>query len=65
MITNPHIAAQITHERQRDLLADAQQERLIAQAKAVSSAPRQARPVARRLCQLLGAAVRLAVPRQA
>jgi hypothetical protein len=65
MITNPHIAGQIAHERQRDMLAAAERQSQIAQAKAAPSTPRQVRPVARRLRQALGAAARLAVPRQA
>lgn len=65
MITNHHMATQIAHARQRDMLADAERQSLIAQARAVRSAPRPARPVARRLRQALAAATRLAVSRQA
>jgi hypothetical protein len=64
MITSDHIAALIAHERQHARLADAERQSLIAQAKAVRSAPRPARPVARQLRQALAAAVRLAVSRQ-
>jgi hypothetical protein len=65
MITNPYIATQIAHERQREMLTDAERHSLAAQAKAMGSAPRQRRPVARRLRRALTAAARLAAPRQA
>ena len=60
MIPHPDIAAQIAHDRQREMLADAERHNLAAQAKAARSAPRPARTAALRLRQHLAAAIRRA-----
>ena len=41
MITNPHISREIAHEHQRDLVAQADQQRLVRQARTAAADRRQ------------------------
>jgi hypothetical protein len=64
MIPHPDTNAQIAHDRQREILAGAQRQSLITQAKATPSTPPETRTVARRLRQALTSVIRHAAPRQ-
>ena len=41
MITNPHISREFAHEHQRDLMAQADQQRLVRQARTVAADSKQ------------------------
>jgi hypothetical protein len=65
VIPSPYLAPEIAHQRHRDMLADAERQTLVAQAKTTRSTPRRPRPIARRLRQAVAAAARLTAARQA
>ena len=59
MIVSHHITRPVASQRQRDLLADAQHERLVCQLRAPASAARRRERFGRRLRRALRAATRL------
>ena len=65
MIANPALTAQLIHERQRDLMAQAQQRRLIAQAGLPGRSWRRAGQVRPQWHRVLLRAIRPALPGKA
>jgi hypothetical protein len=59
MFTHPYIGSQIARERQREMLAQADQQRLVRQARESARGSRRAEGTERRLRRTLRTALRL------
>lgn len=59
MNMHPYVASQLAHERRRDLLAQAERQRLVQQLRALSRASRRAERAEERMRRALRKALRL------